>query len=258
MDPHPPALRYSVVMPAHRADAPLLEAVRSVERAIGSGAGELIVVANGAERRAVADAVMGVRTLASTRVEVSELPSLIHCLNRGIELARGDYIARFDSDDVCLPGRFEQQHALALASGADFIFSDAEIIDAAGQATGEHKTSSTALWRRCGPIHPTAYMRRAALLSLGGYGNLEYSEDYHLWLRAQSRKDTFAVLHQPTIRYRVHAQQSTGRARLAETFATNVGLKLMVGLRAGKVSLLVGAAIDAASWAYRRCRNAFS
>lgn len=250
-------LRYSVVLPAHRADDYLLEAVRSVEQAISADEGELIVIANGVERAKVADAVMRVRTLASTRVEISELPSLIHCLNRGIELSRGQYVARFDSDDVCLPDRFEQQHALALSSGADFVFSDAEVIDAAGRPTGERKASSAALWKRCGPIHPTAFMRRDALLQLGGYGNLEYSEDYHLWLRAQSQPYKFAVLNRPTIRYRVHAEQSTGRARLAETFATNLGLKIIVGLRAGKCSLLFGAAIDAASWAYRRCRNAF-
>jgi Glycosyl transferase family 2 len=250
-------LRYSVVLPAHRADDYLLQAVRSVEQAIGCAQGELIVVANGPERTKVADAVVRVRTLASTRVEISELPSLIHCLNRGIELARGQFVARFDSDDVCLPDRFENQYALALSSNADFLFSDAEVINEAGEPTGECKRSSATLWKRCGPIHPTAFMRREALLRLGGYGNLEYSEDYHLWLRAQSRRFTFAVLSQSTIRYRVHTDQATDRSRLTETFATNLGLKMIVGLRSGKASLIFGGAIDAASWVYRKCRNAF-
>lgn len=34
---------------------------------------------------------------------------LIKTLNRGIELCHGKYIARIDSDDVCLPNRFEYQ-----------------------------------------------------------------------------------------------------------------------------------------------------
>lgn len=250
------ALRYSVVLPAHRADDYLGEAVRSVEQAMGSDSAELIVVANGPARAQVAEAVLRMRTLPNTRIEVCEIPSLIHCLNRGIEVARGEYIARFDSDDVCLPQRFKQQYDRAVLSGADFVFSDAEVIDTAGLDTGERRIVGLSLWKRCGPIHPTAFMKRDTLLRLGGYGNLEYSEDYHLWLRAFCEGYRFEIDHRPAIRYRVHAQQVTDRSKLVDTFATNFGLKLIVGLRKRNFLVFLGAAVDGLFLIYRKCRSA--
>ncbi len=34
---------------------------------------------------------------------------LIYSLNKGIDTAKGEYIARMDADDICLPNRFEEQ-----------------------------------------------------------------------------------------------------------------------------------------------------
>ena len=34
---------------------------------------------------------------------------LPYCLNRGIEIAKGTYIARMDGDDISFPKRFEKQ-----------------------------------------------------------------------------------------------------------------------------------------------------
>ena len=38
-----------------------------------------------------------------------------HCLNRALEICRGEYVARMDTDDVCLPERFEKQLAFMKA-----------------------------------------------------------------------------------------------------------------------------------------------
>lgn len=44
-------------------------------------------------------------------VENEENLGLTKSLNKGISLAQGKYIARMDSDDICLPTRFEKQVA---------------------------------------------------------------------------------------------------------------------------------------------------
>ncbi|KIF82723.1 glycosyltransferase [Noviherbaspirillum autotrophicum] len=251
-------MKYSVVMAAHRPDHFLLQAVRSVELAISDDDAELIVVANGFNRHAVVDVLVRAKISDKVRVEVTEMPSLIYALNRGIELARGEYIARFDADDICLPNRFRTQHEIATKTGADFIFSDAEIIDAAGGLTGQRKIADRGLMKACGPIHPTAFMRREALLKLGGYGNLEFSEDYHLWLRASSEGYHLVVDHTPVIQYRVHSEQATDKSKLVDTFATNIGIKLIIGMRKRNPKIFFGAAIDTFYLVYRKCRAAFS
>jgi glycosyltransferase involved in cell wall biosynthesis len=254
----PACLEFSVVMAAHRADAHLEQALASVEAALSASDAELIIVANGPQRDLVAELVRARRLRDSTRVETSALPSLAYCLNRGIELARGAYIARFDADDICLPDRFERQLRLAADSGADFLFSAATLIDGEGLPQGEIRPSTATLWQRCGPIHPTAFIRREALLQLGGYGQLEFSEDYHLWLRASAQGYRLVVDPLPAIAYRVHAGQSTAARRLADMFATNAGLKLALGLRRKSAPLLLGAAFDLICHVYRSCRSAFS
>jgi O86/O127-antigen biosynthesis beta-1,3-galactosyltransferase len=252
-------MRYSVIMPAHRVHEYLRPAVESVERAIAQDDAELIVVANGPNRDAVAEAVKGVSNLATTRVIVTAIPSIIYALNRAIDAARGDYVARFDSDDVCIADRFSRQYEAAVRERADFLFSDAEVIGADGTPTGRRLISNIlSLWNRCGPVHPTAFMRRDALLALGGYGSYEYCEDYHLWLRAEARGCRFVVDHELAIQYRVHGSQITDDSTLSEIFATGAGIKLILSLRGRQPKLLLGAGLDLGRWIYRRCRNAFS
>jgi glycosyltransferase involved in cell wall biosynthesis len=247
----------SVVLPAHRADDYLRDALRSAEVALARLDAELVVVANGPAREAVAQLVLDTRTLESTRVVQVGIPALVHCLNRGLEEARGEYVARFDSDDLCLPERFVHQLRLARETGADFLFGAAEIMLADGAQAGRTQPSGTRLWRVCEPMHPTALMRRSALLELGGYGNMEYSEDYHLWLRAAARGHRLVADGEPVIRYRVHAGQATDKAKLEHTFATNAGIKLTAAMRERSPLLLAGALTDVVRFFYRVCRNAF-
>lgn len=247
----------SVVLPAHRADDYLSAALRSAETALAGLDAELLVVANGKERQAVTQMVLDISTNSFTRIVEAGIPALVHCLNRGLEEARGEYIARFDSDDLCLPDRFRHQLRMVRDSNADFLFGAANIILADGTPTGKTKISGTRLWNVCEPMHPTALIRRKALLELGGYGNIEYSEDYHLWLRAATYGYKLVADTEPVICYRLHSGQATDKTKLARTFATNVGIKLTLALRERSPILFAGAFADLARYAYRICCNRF-
>ena len=248
----------SVVLRAHRADDYLRDALRSAEAALAGLDAELVVVANGPTREAVAQLVLTESVFAGTRIVNCGIPGLVHSLNRGLEEARGEYVALFDSDDLCLPGRFKHQLRVARETGADFLFGSAEIMRADGTPTGRTQASGTRLWRVCEPIQPTALIRRSVLLELGGYGNLECSEDYHLWLRAAARGHHLVADREPVIRYRVHADQTTDKTKLARTFAANAGIKLAVALRERSPLLIAGSLTDLARFVYRICRNAMS
>lgn len=251
-------MHYSIVMPAHRANRFLVEAVQSALLAMDKDEAELIIVVNGPDSEAIMQLLSDLNLSHNCRIVLSEIQSIAYCLNKGIELARGEYIARFDSDDICMQNRFHRQYEIAVHKRADFLFSEALEIDVDGICLGKVLRVNVDLWRKCGPIHPAAFIKRSVLLELGGYGNLEFGEDYHLWLRASTARYKLEIDHNPVIYYRIHPEQATDKGKLIDTFATNLGVKLTLGLRKKRYSMLVGAALEACSLVYRRCRNAFS
>jgi glycosyltransferase involved in cell wall biosynthesis len=233
-------LRYSVLIPAHRDDAYLLEAVRSVEVAMGDDDAELIVIANGPQREAIMARLAAEPVSPRRRVLACELPSLVHALNVGLEAARGEMIARMDADDICLPDRFKVQMAYMAKMPVHFLFSEAQYIDSEGKPLPVKRR----FWLKHPDLdfplfHPTALMRRQALVRLGGYGNLQFAEDRHLWLSARRNGFTFAKLPQATIQYRIHDNQLTAWRNKHATIAVSIGVDIGFGLRDGRPSLVL-------------------
>ena len=131
-------------------------------------------------------------------------------LNKGISVARGDYIARMDADDVCLPERFGLQvKFLDNHPEIGVLGGNISIIDLLGvQIRTLNYLSSHAeiKWLMCfeNPIaHSTVMMRTKLLNQLGGYLNYNASEDYDLWQR-MSEVTKLANLSEIVLQYRVH------------------------------------------------------
>jgi glycosyltransferase involved in cell wall biosynthesis len=148
------------------------------------------------------------------RVSLHRLPhvGISAALNHGISLARGEYIARMDSDDLSHPERFAEQVAyldahpevVALGSAACFIDRD-------GRALGPWRPVVADAEIRVGlgrgeasMIHPAMMLRRSAVLSAGGYQE-EYNgaEDYELWCRL-AKVGSLANLSRMLLEYRIH------------------------------------------------------
>lgn len=111
------------------------------------------------------------------------------CLNVGIELARGKYIARMDADDISLPHRLERQVSfLESHPEIDVLGSCFTIIDETGKRIKDYvfpKDPGIILWNFIfyNPIaHSSAIMRSATIKELGGYDQrLLRSQDYEMW-----------------------------------------------------------------------------
>jgi glycosyltransferase involved in cell wall biosynthesis len=137
-------------------------------------------------------------------------------LNLALERARGALIARFDSDDVCVPERLALQVAFmdaqpqvtVLGGGLEVIDDDGRTLAFrhypemhAAIARGMHLTTTLA--------HPTVMFRREATSVHGVYDpTFRFSEDLDLWLRWQNAGLQFANLSQVLVKYR---QKSTSR-----------------------------------------------
>jgi glycosyltransferase involved in cell wall biosynthesis len=140
-----------------------------------------------------------------------ERVALIRTLNRGLELARGKYIARMDADDVSLPERLERQVAFMEANPA---------IGACGTWATTIGDGDGSEWRypegaddiRCrllfhtAIVHPSVCIRRDAFARHHFQFDEAYlhAEDYELWCRI-SEVVPLANLGSVLLRYRIHA-----------------------------------------------------
>ncbi len=126
------------------------------------------------------------------RVYDQQNKGLIDSLNRGCRLARGEYIARMDADDISLPERLEKQiDFLKRHVEIGILGTWTEIID----TQGNHKyikrrpvSSKLIEWSllfKNSIAHPSVMMRRDIIEKLNYYRpQAHHIEDYDLWTRA--------------------------------------------------------------------------
>ena len=111
-------------------------------------------------------------------------------LNRGLALARGQYVARQDQDDLSAPTRLAQQVAL-LEQDPEIVLVSAQTvaIDGNGKAVfafdypSDHVRLHWLLLTECPIFHSSVMFRRDFVLECyGGYDpTFRYSQDYNLW-----------------------------------------------------------------------------
>jgi glycosyltransferase involved in cell wall biosynthesis len=100
--------KVSVVMPAYNAAAYLDESIGSILTQTFRDFGFIIIDKGSSD---VTGSILEKYQELDGRVRVHHQKNqgMIIALNRGCRLARGQYIARMDADDVRLPHRFERQ-----------------------------------------------------------------------------------------------------------------------------------------------------
>ena len=111
-------------------------------------------------------------------------------LNKCLSVARGEYIARMDGDDICAPERFEKELALydehpeaGVVSCSMSFFDDEGIF---GKMIYDAAPQPKDLLHGSQFCHAGALMRRDVLEALGGYSESKDTlrvEDYDLWVR---------------------------------------------------------------------------
>jgi glycosyltransferase involved in cell wall biosynthesis len=128
-------------------------------------------------------------------------------LNKGLELAQGEYVARMDADDISLPERFARQAAYL------DIHPEIGIVGTWAWAFGEarFKLLSPAdpegirakLLFDSALVHPSVLMRRSSLLTHAlAYREFYPMDDYELWQRA-ARLFPIANIPEYLIQYRI-------------------------------------------------------
>lgn len=133
---------------------------------------------------------------------------LIYRLNQVIDLAKGDYIARMDSDDMMMPNKLEKQMAVLFAdSNIDVIDTAAYTINEKDEPTGMRGMADLSTWNRKKAFknvllfHPTV-VAKTSWYRKNRYDEAYYrSEDFELWCRTFD-STVFARVYEPLFLYR--------------------------------------------------------
>jgi len=227
--------RVSVIMSVYNGDQYLREAIVSILAQTFADF-EFIIIDDGSTDRSVEI----VESFDDPRIRPilnSGNLGLATSLNKGLELARGDYIARMDCDDISLPARLERQ--VAFLDGHPGIGLCGTWLRYSGVNAGKvvRYPSEPELIRAgflFNPVvaHPTVMYRRKLFDRHG----LRYdpacqrSQDYELWARALANV-AFSNLPEVLFLYRLHPAQvsSAFNAQQLET-AGRVRRSLLNGL----------------------------
>lgn len=208
----------SVVMPAYNAEKFIAQAIKSILLQTYS-AFEFIIVDDGSTDSTLsiiedyANKDQRIRVLIQNNKGVSE------ALNAGIKAAKGEWIAVMHADDVALPHRLERQikaaednpRVIAWGAYAYHINEKGEILGLSRVgATSEEEFYEL---RQRGDlihlIHPTAFMRRAAVVKVGGYNPaFDGSEELELFHRLSDYGPILAI-PEPLLYYRIHGSSVT-------------------------------------------------
>ena len=114
---------------------------------------------------------------------------LTKTLNRGLCLAKGDIIARLDSDDIALPTRIERQMELIdkydlISTNFAFINEDGNIIRHRSFPSESEEINNFLVHNADCMYHTTWLGKKSLFKDLGGYREIGPFEDYDFLLRA--------------------------------------------------------------------------
>lgn len=210
--------KVTVLMPVYNGEAHLSEAIESVLNQSFTDF-EFLIINDGSTDRSV-DIIKTYRDPRIRLVENERNFGLVDTLNRGIDLARGELIARMDCDDVCVPERLSKQVAfmkqhpeVGICGSWIEYFMGKELVM---KFPAQHEEIIQAFPSYNPMAHPTVMIRAEILKSRRLYYDSDYRhvEDYELWTRLAA-VTCCANLPEVLVRYRIHPEQ-IGRKHSAE------------------------------------------
>lgn len=250
--------KVSVIMPAYNAEKYIAEAIDSILNQTFADF-EFIIIDDGSKDNTVEI----VKSYSDKRIRFYQNEhnmGVAATLNRGIELATGEYIARMDSDDISLPERFEKQiyvldndKKIAVCAGNAIVFSkESQYITQLPLKDREIKYN---LFISSPFVHPSVMIRKSVLDS----SNIRYEsefdgrEDYRMWMKISLLDYKLLNIDEPVLKYRIHTGQVTQKkdlsqiakhTKLKKWYLDNIGISYTDSQLKAICSVSVGEPLD--------------
>jgi len=126
---------------------------------------------------------------------------LTKSLNKGLGMARGEYIARMDADDVAIPERLEKEFEFmeshldyaAVGTLIKILDKNSKVIGSVDKPTEDDQIREFLKKDNC-IAHGSAMIRNVCLQDVGLYDeSMEKAQDYDLWLRLSEKYKLFNI-----------------------------------------------------------------
>ncbi|WKS94939.1 glycosyltransferase [Riemerella columbina] len=212
----------SVLLPAYNVEAYIAETVESVlEQSFTNF--ELIIINDGSTDKTlqVVEAFKDPRIILVNQENLG----LAKTLNKGLQMARGEYIARIDGDDICYRNRLKIQVEYLenhpeiglLGTGIELIDEQSQHLGYRVPIIGQHILPWVIRYQGNPIKHPTVMFRRQLALDCGGYDQRigKYFEDYMLWLK-MSQVTAIDNLPKILVKYRLTTGSIIGSMKTTE------------------------------------------
>lgn len=177
----------------------------------------------------------------------SGLPAKVR--NEAISVARGEYIAFCDDDDLWHEQKLERQIHRMISKKADISSTAVDFFDENGAAVPDKGYRLRMIMARmCSSgLKPTLYftnflVNSSVVLSkevveriglLNESRDLRATEDYEYWLRIIGQGCKYTFLNEALIKYRIHASQITTNDAKAAWYRSILALKSLKEIRNG-------------------------
>ena len=205
--------KISVIMPAYNAEKYIAEAIDSI---LSQTFGDFeFIILNDCSRDRTEEIILSYHDPRIVYLKNEQNLGVAATLNRGLAIAKGEYIARMDADDISLPERFAKQVAY-LDANDDIVvlgtnlecFNESGTIRT-GWSVSDPEQMKVDMLFACGLAHPSVMMRSDVIRNLDGYDpTYNGLEDYELWCRVLEHHK-ITTLPDILLRYRIHGSQVT-------------------------------------------------
>jgi len=233
--------KVSVIMPIYNGEAFLTQAINSI--LTQSFTNFEFIIINDASTDSTGQILADFAKKDSRIFVITNSTNLkiARSLNRGIEIAKGEYIARMDADDISLPHRLEKQvifmdtHPEIGVSGTWMTIYGTQEVWA--PPLFDDNIKANLFFESC-LYHPTIIMQKK-VINIADYDHeMLPAEDYNFWTKLAIHGDVkFANISEPLLEYRTCPQGTKQVYKLEQmVHANQVRKKLLahIGLEPTK------------------------